>query len=604
MPEPGATPLQTDRRLLVRVLLQARPYWANVAGIFALGLLATPLALATPLPLKLAVDSVLGSEPLPGFIAALVPDSLEHSPEVVLWLCAGLILAVALVTQLQRAGSSALRTWTAEKLVLDFRARLFRHVQRLSLSYHDTRGTADSTYRIQYDSSSIPNIVIDGFAPFVAAVATFVSMLYVSFRIDWQLALVALAISPILFGVARSYRRRLRQRSRQVKRLESQALGIVQEVLGALGVVKGFAQEEREQARFVAQARAGLAARMRLRLAEEGMDLILGLTTALGGAAVLYVGAQHVRAGTLTLGNLLLLMGYLSQIYDPLKTISRRIASLQGHLASAERAFSLLDEQQDVFERPDAKKLARARGVLSLRGAGFAYGDGPSVLRDVSFDVPQGTRVGIVGKTGAGKTTLLRLLLRFYDPTAGTILLDGVDLRDYRISDLRNQFSLVLQEPILFSTSVSENIAYARTTATEAEIVNAARAAHAHEFISELPEGYATRVGERGMRLSGGERQRIALARAFLKDAPILLLDEPTSSVDLRTEGVIMEAMEHLMQGRTTFMIAHRLATLESCDLLLRLEDGRLEEVRSDVARALWESWGHRSRTEPGPAHG
>jgi ATP-binding cassette subfamily B protein len=604
MSEPSTAPPQTDRHLLVRVLLQARPYWGNVAGIFALGLLATPLALATPLPLKLAVDSVIGSEPLPGFIAALVPDPLEHSPEVVLWLCAGLILAVALVTQLQRAGSSALRTWTAEKLVLDFRARLFRHVQRLSLSYHDTRGTADSTYRIQYDTSSIPNIVIDGLAPFVAAVATFVSMLYVSFRIDWQLALVALAISPILFGVARTYRRRLRQRSRQVKRLESQALGVVQEVLGALGVVKGFAQEEREQARFVAQARAGLTARMRLRLAEEGMDLILGLTTALGGAAVLYVGAQHVRDGTLTLGDLLLLMGYLSQIYDPLKTISRRIASLQGHLASAERAFALLDEEQDVVERPDARKIARARGVLSLRGAGFAYGDGPSVLRDLSFDVPQGTRVGIVGKTGAGKTTLLRLLLRFYDPTAGSILLDGIDLRDYRVSDLRNQYSLVLQEPILFSTSVGENIAYARPTATETEIVNAARAAHAHEFISELPEGYATRVGERGMRLSGGERQRIALARAFLKDAPILLLDEPTSSVDLRTEGVIMEAMEHLMQGRTTFMIAHRLATLESCNMLLRLEDGGLEEVRSDVARALWESWGHRSRSAAGPTHG
>jgi len=604
MPDRSSAGSPTDRRLLGRVLHQARPYWGDVAGIFALSLLATPLALATPLPLKLAVDSVLGSEPLPRFVARLVPDSIEGSPGALLGICAGLILTIALVTQLQRAGSSALRTWTGEKLVLAFRARLFRHVQRLSLSYHDTRGTADSTYRIQYDASSIPNIVIEGLAPFVAAVATFGSMLYVSFRIDWQLALVALAISPILFGVARTYRRRLRQRSRQVKRLESQALGVVQEVLGALGIVKGFAQEEREQARFVAQANAGLVARMRLKLAEEAMDLILGLTTALGSAAVLYVGAQHVRAGTLTLGDLLLVMGYLAQIYDPLKTISKRIASLQSHLASAERAFGLLDEAPDVFERPDAKKIARARGAVSLRGVSFAYGDGPRVLRDVSVDLPQGSRVGIVGKTGAGKTTLLRLLLRFYDPVSGTILLDGVDLRDYRIADLRNQYSLVLQEPILFSTSVNENIAYARPAASEAEIVRAAQAAHAHEFISALPEGYATRVGERGMRLSGGERQRIALARAFLKDAPILLLDEPTSSVDLRTEGVIMEAMEQLMQGRTTFMIAHRLATLESCDLLLRLEDGHLEEIRSDVARALWESWGHRSGTAVGRANG
>ncbi len=604
MPEPGARKPSSDARLVRRLLAQARPYGRHLAGILALSLLATPLALATPLPLKIAVDSALGSEPLPGFVAALVPDSIEGSPAALLALSAALILVVTLLTQLQRAGTSALRTWTGEKLVLEFRARLFRQVQRLSLSYHDTRGTADSTYRIQYDASSLPSVVIDGLAPFVAAVATFASMLYVSFRIDWQLALVALAISPILFGVARTWRRRLRLRSRQVKRLESAALGVVQEVLGALGIVKGFAQEEREQARFVAHANAGLTARMRLRLAEEAMDLILGLTTALGSAAVLWMGAQHVRAGTLTLGELLLVMGYLAQLYDPLKTISKRIASLQSHLAGAERAFALLDAAPDVEERPDARRLVRARGALSLRGVSFAYGAGPRVLRDVCFELPAGARVGIVGKTGAGKTTLLRLLLRFYDPVAGRILLDGVDLRDYRVADLRNQFSLVLQEPILFSTSVRENIAYARPQASEEEIVRAARAAHAHEFIAGLSQGYWTRVGERGMRLSGGERQRIALARAFLKDAPLLLLDEPTSSVDVRTEEAIVEAMDHLMQGRTTFMIAHRPATLEGCDVMLRLEDGRLEEMRCDAARALREELGPRVMARAGRADG
>jgi len=594
----------TDAVLLRRLLAQARPYWLHIASIFALSLLATPLALVAPLPLKLAVDSALGSEPLPRFVAVLVPDAVGSSPTAVLWLSAALILAVAFLTNLQRAGCSALRTWTGEKLVLEFRARLFRQVQRLSLSYHDSRGTADSSYRIQYDASSLPNVVIDGLAPFAAAVATFGSMLYVSFRIDWQLALVALAISPILFGVARAYRRRLRTRSRQVKRLESAALGVIQEVLGALGLVKGFAQEEREQARFVASANEGLVARMRLRLAEEAMDLVLGITTAFGSAAVLFVGAGHVRAGTLTLGDLLLVMGYLAQLYDPLKTISKRIASLQSHLASAERAFALLDEAPDVEEKPDARRLERARGAIQLCDVGFGYDGGPRVLRDVCFDLPAGARVGIVGKTGAGKTTLLRLLLRFYDPVEGRILLDGVDLRDYRVADLRQQFSLVLQEPILFSTSIRENIAYARPDASDAELVRAAQAAHAHEFIAALPQGYATRVGERGMRLSGGERQRIALARAFLKDAPILLLDEPTSSVDLRTEGVIVEAMEQLMQGRTTFMIAHRLATLESCDLLLRLEGGRLEELRTDVARVLREELAPRSTARARRADG
>ena len=580
----------SDWRITRRLLAQARPYWGHVAAIFALSLLATPLALAAPLPLKLAVDSALGSEPLPGWLAAVVPDELEGSPAAVLALAVALILVVALATQLQRAATSSLRTWTGEKLVLDFRARLFRHVQRLSLSYHDSRGTADSSYRIQNDASAVPNIVIDGLAPFVAAFTTFASMLYVSFRIDWQLAVVALAISPILFGVARAYRRRLRQRSRQVKRLESAAQAVIQEVLGALGIVKGFAQEEREQARFLAHANEGLSARVRLSLASEAMDLILGLTTAVGSAAVLWFGIRHVREGQITLGELLLVMGYLGQIYEPLRTISRRVASLQAHLASAERAFALLDEAPDVVEKPNARPLARARGGVSVESVCFAYESGPRVLHDVSFEIAPGTRVGILGKTGAGKTTLLRLLMRFYDPSAGRVLLDGVDLREFRVADLRNQFSLVPQEPILFSTSVAENIAYARPSARDSEIVRAAQAAHAHDFIAALPRGYATRVGERGMSLSGGERQRIALARAFLKDAPILVLDEPTSSVDLRTEALIVEAMDQLMEGRTSFVIAHRLRTLESCDVLLRLEAGRLAELRSDVPRALSES--------------
>ncbi|HZO07821.1 MAG TPA: ABC transporter transmembrane domain-containing protein, partial [Myxococcota bacterium] len=312
MAEPRAQ-RASDWGMTRRLVEQARPYWGHVVALFALSLLSTPLALAAPLPLKLAVDNALGSEPLPAWIEALLPAGVGHSPGAVLGLAVVLILAVALGTQLQRAATSALRTWTGERLVLEFRARLFRHVQRLSLSYHDMRGTADSSYRIQYDASSVPNIVIDGLAPFVTAIATFASMLYVSFRIDWQLAVVALAISPILFGVARAYRRRLRRRSRQVKRLESAALAVVQEVLGALGIVKGFAQEEREQARYLAHATEGLSARMRLRLAEEAMDLILGLTTAVGSAAVLWLGVRHVRAGQITLGELLLVMGYLSQ---------------------------------------------------------------------------------------------------------------------------------------------------------------------------------------------------------------------------------------------------------------------------------------------------
>jgi len=265
------------------------------------------------------------------------------------------------------------------------------------------------------------------------------------------------------------------------------------------------------------------------------------------------------------------------------------VASLQSHFASIERAFELLDASQDVEQRPDARPLERAAGRVTFEGVSFAYDERRTVLHDVSFDVEPGTRVGVAGTTGAGKTTLMNLLTRFYDPTAGRILLDGVDARDVRLEDYRGQFAIVLQEPLLFSCSIAENIAYSRPDATEAEIVEAARAANAHEFITALPDGYRTKVGERGMRLSGGERQRIALARAFLRDAPILILDEPTSAVDVRTESLIVEAMERLMSGRTTFMIAHRLSTLRHCDRLLRVEEGRLLAPAEDVHATLSE---------------
>jgi ATP-binding cassette subfamily B protein len=577
----------TDLTLYRRLLQMARPYWLYIVGIFFLGLLATPLALLAPVPLAIAVDNVIGAKPLPSFLAMLLPSSVKESTATLLIVAAVLLIAVELLSQLQALGSTLLSTYTGEKLVLGLRAQLFGHAQRLSLRYHDAIGTSDSAYRIQYDSLAIRYITIDGVAPFVAAIITLVSMLYVTFRLDWQLALVALAVSPALFILVRIYRSRLRRQSRQLKKIDSATLSVVQEVLTAVRVVKAFGQEDREQERFVHRANEGLQARIRVSLAEGALDLLLGLTMVMGTAAVLFIGVRNVQAGVLTLGELLLVMSYLGQLYSPLKTISRKVASLQSHLASAERAFSILDQAPDVIERPNAIPLPRAKGAVAFQSVCFAYDQGYPILHDFSIEVPAGTRVGIAGETGAGKTTLVSLLARFYDPTSGQILLDGLDLRDYRLADLRNQFAIVLQEPVLFSTGIAENIAYARPDASEEEIVRAAQAANAHNFVVNLPDGYETQVGERGMRLSGGERQRIALARAFLKDAPILILDEPTSSVDLATEAEIMEAMERLMHGRTSFMIAHRLSTLENCDLLLVIDDGQLVAATLDVLTAI-----------------
>jgi ATP-binding cassette subfamily B protein len=346
--------------------------------------------------------------------------------------------------------------------------------------------------------------------------------------------------------------------------------------LSSLRVVKAFGQEDREHDRFVQKSGQALRSRIRGALLAGGSDLLSGLVTAAGTATVLTIGVRHVLAGRLTLGSLLLVMAYLSQVYEPLLTISRKARDLQEAFAGAGRALAVLDEAPEVVERPRARPLVQASGRIEFRDVSFSYAADRQALEHVSFVVAPGTRIGIAGPTGAGKTTLMNLLMRFYDPTRGAIFLDGVDLRDYRLADLRNQFAIMLQEPILFSTTIAENIAYGRQDATFDEVVEAARTARAHDFITALPDGYETLVGERGMQLSGGERQRISLARAFLKNAPILVLDEPTSSVDLRTEAAIMESLEHLMRGRTTFMIAHRLSTLEHCDTRLTIENGRI----------------------------
>lgn len=571
--DPGTTALATYRR----VLAEARAYWWHLGGLLLLSLLTTPLALLAPLPVTIAVDSVLGPHPLPGFLDAVLPPPATSSPEAILYVAVGLVLAVALLSRLRGMAKGVLKTYTGQRIVLDVRARLLAQAQRLSLRYHDDRGAAESTYRIHNDASAIKSIATDGVIPFVSSTVQLVTMVIVIAAIDPQLALVALAIAPALFLALRANARRLRGGWHSVKKLDSSIMSKVQEVLGGLRVVKAFGQEERERLRYVERGSAQVRARTRLAVVENGLTLLIGMIVAAGTAAVLFIGVNHVRAESLTLGSLLLVLGYLSQMYTPLETMSEKIGAVQSSLVSAERAFTLLDEPQDVPESPHPTRLRRANGAVTFQAVSFAYDNTP-VLSGLDFTVSPGTRLGIVGATGAGKTTLVNLLTRFFDPTDGRILLDGVDLRDYQLADLRDQFAIVLQEPMLFSASIAENIAYARPGASEQEIVAAAQVASAHEFISQLPDDYGTTVGERGMRLSGGERQRISLARAFLKDAPILILDEPTSAVDLETEWRIMAAMKLLMRGRTSFLITHRPETLRYCTERLVIAGGRLVE--------------------------
>ena len=575
-----------------RLWREVRPDLWLLIAVFLLSLVGTPLALMVPLPLKIAVDNVIGSRPLPHFLAVLLPPSVKGSEGGMLGVAVGLLVLVALLNQLREFAFSWTTAYTSEKMLRAFRTKLFCHVQRLSLSYHDSKGTADSIYRIQYDATALQNVVVGGLVPLVSSAITLTAMIYVTARINFKFALVGLTITPFILLVSGVYKRQLRSQSRKVKKIESSALSVVQEVLGSVRVVRAFGQEEREHERFLQKSNEGIQARLRQTSLEGAYGIVVACFTAAGMATVLYLGVHDIQAGKLTLGNLLLVMGYLGQLYAPMRTVGKKMASMQFHLVGLERALALLDEAPDVAERPNARSLARASGSIAFRRAAFAYEkDLQPVLQDISFEVAPGKCIGIVGATGAGKTTLVNLLTRFYDPTEGQVLLDGVDLRDYKLSDLRNQFAVVLQEPVLLSTSIAENIAYARPGASRDEIVAAAKAANAHDFILRLPAAYDTMVGERGMRLSGGERQRISMARAFLKDAPILILDEPTSSVDMKTEAGVLQAIERLTQGRTVFIITHRPSALKSCDIIVRVEKGRLLTTEPALPAASGEAF-------------
>jgi ABC-type multidrug transport system fused ATPase/permease subunit len=348
--------------------------------------------------------------------------------------------------------------------------------------------------------------------------------------------------------------------------------------MAMLRVIVAFGREGHEYRRFRDQAERAVDARVKLTVRQTVFSLVVNTTTAIGTALVLGVGASHVLQGRLTVGQLLVVMAYIAAVYKPLQAISTTVGALQDQVVSLRMAFDLLDTEQDIKDSPSAVTLPRPHGRVTFDGVHFHYRDRESTLTDVSFDIRPGQVVALVGPTGAGKTTVVSLIPRFYDVHSGRVMVDGLDVRGLTLRSLRQQISIVLQEPLLFSGSIADNIRYGRLEAGDADIVQAAKAAHAHDFIMALPQQYETLLGERGVQISGGERQRVAVARAFLKDAPILILDEPTSSIDSRTEGVILDALERLMVGRTTFLVAHRLSTIRSADLIIVLDRGRIVE--------------------------
>ena len=568
-------------RPLKRAFEDLRPYLWPLAALLVISLLAVPIALIFPLPIKLLVDNVLGSQPLPGYLTIFVGS--QASKSLGISLAISILLGAAVLTYLQNLVNVWYSNKVGNRMTLDVRARLFRQMQRLSIAYHDTMGASDSAYRTLNDAPMLRSFGIDNIIPLTTSILTLAAMILVMVYLDWQLALIALLVSPLMFLLTVAFRPRIRAGWRKYRASESAAMEVAQESLSASRLVKSYGQEERKNQQLVSHYSESLSAQLKVQVDSAFYSLLVGIVTASGLAAVLYIGIGHVQAGILTLGSLLVVNYYVTQLYTPLRNVGASILDIQMSLTGVERYRAVLDEKPDVPESPNALPLARARGEIAFRKVSFEYTKDHPVLQDVSFSLPSGSCLGVVGPTGSGKTTLSTLMLRLFDPTKGVITLDDIDLKDYKLADLRNQFAVVHQETVLFSTTVAENIRFARPNASMDEVVAAATAAKAHDFITSLPNGYDTLVGERGMKLSGGERQRISLARAFLKNAPILILDEPTSSLDVHTETAILDTIQELMKDSTTLMIAHRPSTLRNCNMILMLEDGRVARMTSEV---------------------
>ena len=550
-----------------RVLKYYRPFLPQTLLGLVLSLVGIGLNLLKPWPFKIIVDNFLRSG------SAIRADWRTW----VALLCLALV-AIQLLWGIMNWISSYLFVKIGLQALLKLRTDIYSHLQRLSLKYHDARRSTDSSFRVAYDSQSIQTIYNKGFTNIFGSILTLIGTFIIMVQLDWQLTLLSLAIVPLIVGAIYIFAHRIRRESTSIQEQESAVLTQAQEGLSSIRMVHAFGREEFEISQFHQQARQSLQANLRLTLTNVNSALVISTLMVIGTAAMYYVGTLHVLAGTLTLGSLLVFSAYLLMLYQPLESLTYTTWAMEGATAGAKRCFEVLDRQDDVIDSPDAVAISSAQGAIAFRSISFGYAQDRHVLRDINLQIDPNQIVGLVGGTGAGKSTLLSLVPRFYDPNKGSITLDGRNLREITKKTLRTQIAIVLQDTLLFSTSVRENIAYGRPEAAEEEIVDAARRAQADEFIRQLPNGYASLVGERGGHLSVGQRQRIGIARAFLKNAPVLLLDEPTSALDPATESAIMDTIKELMRGRTTLIATHRLATIHSLDQIIVLEQGRIVE--------------------------
>ncbi len=554
-----------------------RPYRSRVVAIVALSLGEIGLAALAPWSLKVVVDNVLGDRPLPASVAALIPSALSERTVALLVTVVVAGLLVQLGGEVARMIHTQLQMDMAQRIVYTLRARLLTHLQSLPLSHHVANPTADAVYRLDADAYCVDDLVIGGVFPLTLATANLAIMFSVLVYLDATLALLSLVVAPFLYLSLRTYARTMTDRSEQVKVLESRVIERAFEILSSVAAVKSFARERHELGRFSRSGDKTMRARLELTWRESLLSVTVTTITLAGTALVLVVGGMHVLDGRLTVGALLVVVAYLAAVYNPVSEIARTTGSLHQAVVSAKRVreiFALTPEPlDDTAGLVDASTI---RGHVQFDQVSFSYDGVHRVLDGVSFEAHPGEMIALVGLTGAGKTTIANLIPRLFTPDQGRVLVDGIDTSSYALRSLRERVALVPQQPILFTGSIADNIRYGRLEAPQDDVESASRAASVHDFIVGLPKGYETPVAEAGASLSGGERQRLGIARALVKNAPILILDEPTSSLDALSEAAVFQALQRLRTDRTVIVIAHRLSTIRDATRILVLDDGRV----------------------------
>jgi ATP-binding cassette, subfamily B, bacterial len=583
------------------MLKRLYPYWrparAETAAGLAVLLLAGALELFQPWPVKWLVDCVFGSQPAPRWMTSIWPNIARGDRAAGIAAVCLAILLLAAFHKLAQMISQLLLIRAGLKMVRHLRSRVSDHLHRLPLSYHDNAKIGDLVYRAAWDSYAAQSLLSQAVAPILTGVLILAGILFLMLRLDFTLTLIALCITPLFWLLIKSFGRAIERRSKRYHDQESAMYCTMQESLSSIRAIQAFTREKHIAERVDAEADRSMIFNQRLVFVQLAFTLCVGVAMAVGTAAIVYVGSRRVLQGRLSVGDVLVFLAYTGMLYTPISAFAQSSGVLQSARTQLARVFEILDVVPTISDNTHATIVPlTVKGRVEFKEVRFNYGRGPDVLCGLNATAEPGTIIAIVGRTGAGKTTLANLLLRFYDPTAGAVLLDGHDLRDLKLEWLRQHVSVVLQDAILFAGTIADNSAVGRAGASRAEIETAARRAQADAFIRALPDGYDTLLGERGVNLSGGQRQRIAIARAFLKDAPILILDEPTSALDAHTESALVAAMTSLMLGRTAFVIAHRLSTIRAADEIWVLDAGRIAErgtheqlIQSDTLyRALY----------------